>query len=258
MVNPTNGELKVLVDDLKKLVIGLQKTIEDKDVALTTLMLEMTEVKAELSSAKEELEGVKEELMSAKKELLDCKKRDNDREQYARCWSVRVFGLDVTKEEEDTHGKDAAVMRKAYNKIFKPVLTAAKSKGACESVPGWQNLLGNGHKVGKPYMKDGIMQPSACIVRFSSRYMRNVFLRHKKEHMPSPTEDEKKAGVSKFFVTEDLTKANYDMLQKLIKETSVDKVWTIDGNIRFVTVADKKITKRVRSPFDQVKDILEV
>lgn len=250
MVNPTNSELKVLVDDLKKLVTGLQKTIENKDVALTTLVNEMKEVR-------EELKGVKEELSSAKKELGDCKKRDNDREQYARCWSVRVFGLEVTKEEEDAYGKDAAVMRKAYNKIFKPVLTAAKNKGACESIPGWQNLLSNGHKVGKPYLKNGIMQPPACIVRFSSRYMRNVFLRHKKENMPSPSEDEKKAGVSKFSVTEDLTKANYDMLQKLIKEESVDKAWTIDGNIRFVTVGDKSTTRRVRSPFDQVKDILE-
>jgi len=43
---------------------------------------------------------LREQVGSITKELKECKWEINDREQYARSWLVRVFGLNVTEEEK--------------------------------------------------------------------------------------------------------------------------------------------------------------
>ena len=51
----------------------------------------------------------------------------NDREQYARGWSVRGFWLHLGAEQEKKLGKDRAVMKKAYDKIIKPTFVSCRS-----------------------------------------------------------------------------------------------------------------------------------
>ena len=81
-------------------------------------------------------------------------------------------------------------------------------------------------------------------------------LKNKKAFMPKPSHAEIARGVSKFSISEDLTSSNYTMLKNLIKDSRVDKVWTIDGSIRF-NLQCESVVKRVFSPFLDVNTVLE-
>ena len=125
----------------------------------------------------------------------------NHREQYSRSWSLRISGLQVPREEIERLGRDRGVMKYVYDRLLKPILNAAKAKGDIETVPGaYHLLLENGHHVFTRQGRQGGVrggeggataegegrahQIPQIIVRFCSRYMRNVVLRNKKASTP--------------------------------------------------------------------------
>ena len=149
-------------------------------------------------------------------------------------------------------------MKKAYERLFKPILTAAKGNNAIESIPKFDTLLASAHLAGKPF-KDpqGRTLPIPIIVRFHNADMRNVILKHKKNSTPAPLDSECAAGVKKFLLSEDLTKPNLEIFKSLINDKRVGTVWTIGGAARFVLAEDvDKIVHRVSSPFLSVDEIL--
>jgi hypothetical protein len=73
--------------------------------------------------------------------------------------------------------------------------------------------------------------------------------------MPSPTDAEKAAGVSRYYVNEDLTPATMRKVKELRECERVERVWTIDGRIRFTTVGSNIIYK-LPSPFMAIDDVM--
>ena len=222
------------------------KVMESFKEEITKSMSEL-EKKMETLLAKVEKVDVLEEKVEMLEKKIETMERElrgslNDREQYARSWSVRISGLEVIRAEEEKLGRDRAVMKKTYGKIFKPILQVAKDNGDIESIPSYYNLLENGHKLLVSKGSKGSFVPP-LIVRFSSRYMRNTVLRNKR-HMPRPTDAEVAAGVKKYFVFEDLTKTTYVNMKKMMGDDRVEKVWTIDGKLHYILRHD--ITKKVQ------------
>ena len=72
------------------------------------------------------------------------------------------MGLTITEAELEG-GQEKAIMRKAYDKLIKPILTAAKTKGDIDSVPIMHNLLEQGRFVSKAIVarRGGPSPPSA-------------------------------------------------------------------------------------------------
>ena len=202
----------------------------------------------EMRVLKGKVETMTVEMAAAKKDIVDLKSNVNDREQYNRSWSVRITGLQVTKEDEEKLGVSRAVMKTAFDKLIKPILTAAKAKGAVETVPtAYHNCLENGHKIfrrpgrgrrGDDGDGDENPSPPQIIVRFCSRYIRNVVLMNKREAMPKPTMAEVTRGVQRYGLFEDLTARNYALLRAAIEDKRVKKVWTVDGRLKFTTEED--------------------
>ena len=219
----------ITMDDLYKLATSNQAILKELQ-AKTELVERLTK----------EVSTLKSKVDSMEKEMKEVQSNVNDREQYARSWSVRINGLNVSKEEEDKLGKDRAVMKKAYEKVLKPILLAAKEEGAIETVPAsYYNLLENGHKltyIQRPGTTAG--GPPAVIVRFSSRFMRNTVLRYKRRFMPTPTTAEVAAGAARYSIFEDLTKVNFRLLKGLIADPRFSKCWTVDGKLRFILAED--------------------
>lgn len=208
---------------------------------LYDMLLANQSILKELQEKSALVDKLQEKVVSLEKELMVAKESLNDREQYSRNWSVRIFGLSVTKEEEEKLGKDRAVMKKAYDKVLKPILQAAKDAGSIESVPSsYYNLLENGHALRPRHDPQGGKKPGSpsFIVRFSSRFMRNVVLRHKKDHMPRPTTAEVAAGVSKYSMYGDLTQVNFRRLRSMIEDERFAKCWSVDGKVRFILQND--------------------
>ena len=229
-------EANITLADLHQLVKTNQAILMELQ-AKSELVERLT---TEVSTLNYKVEMLEKEKKRMEMEIKEVQANVNDREQYARSWSVRINGLSVSQEEEEKLGKDRAAMKKAYDKVLKPILLAAKEEGALETVPtSYYNLLENGHKLSysqRPGAKAA--GPPAIIVRFSSRLMRNTVLRYKRRFMPSPTTAEVAAGISRYSIHEDLTKVNHSLLRGLIADSRFAKCWSVDGKLRFTLAAD--------------------
>ena len=90
--------------------------------------------------------------------------------------------------------------------------------------------------------------PSPIIVKFVSLAIRLAFLRNKRASLPAPSAAEIQAGVKRYSVVEDLTSTTYKKMRELADSLEVDKVWSIDGRLRYTVPGDKTIYK-VKSVF---------
>ena len=71
-----------------------------------------------------------------------------------------------------------------------------------------------------------------------------------KKNLPKPTGQDKK-----LILVEDLTPATHKMLTAIVKSKVFEKVWTIDGVIKY-TVEGQEGVKTVKSVFDPVAKVL--
>ncbi len=209
------------------------------------------------------------DIQSLKSDISECRASLNAREQYARNWCVRISGLSVPRELVKTYGVDGGCMRHVYNKLVKPTLECStpnkveelnlETVAQLDFVPGLFSTLENAHFLGGPTKsrknKD-LLLPPAIICRFKSRYLRNLFLRLKRNHMPTPTDAEVTRGILYYSVTPDLTRSNHNLLTNLKRDARVKAAWSIDGHIRFCLLANDKIKYEVKDVFSPVEDII--
>ncbi len=248
--NPTNQDICALIKSmeskmdssfgaLQATIVGMQTRLDVKDSEVKALKKDQVDLANEVRVLQAELNNIK---------------------QAERGANLRVFGLGVSAEEVAAIGDSKTIMKKAYETILKPILTAAKANGAISAVPQLNSLLTSAHPAGKPTRdKQGRSLPPPCIIKFQSQEMRNVVLKYKKAHMPNPTDAERAGGVRKYLLAEDLTKPTYDMFKTLIEDTRVNTVWTISGFLRYTLVGDeKKTVHKVDSPFMPINSILGV
>jgi hypothetical protein len=73
------------------------------------------------------------------KEVKQLKEAGNVRDQEASANVVRIFNFPTTDDESANSNKILA--SKVYERVFKPVLTAAKAKGDLATLPQQQTLI---------------------------------------------------------------------------------------------------------------------
>ncbi len=111
----------------------------------------------------------------------DLELKCNQNQQYARNWSIRIHNVPVDTDLISQAGDDMACMHTAYKKVIYPVLATLVvdpdnwRPGLLTEVPDCLTLLSNGHFVGKEIQG----KPRTIIIRFYSRYFRNLFLKQK-------------------------------------------------------------------------------
>jgi hypothetical protein len=269
-IQQTNKKIELLSEKLKDLEAEQEKLVEmnEKMMAENEMMKkenkmmkeELLNIKSKImkENTKEENEKMKEVNENMKEELLNIKSSVNDREQYARSWSIRINGLWVSKEEEDKYGKDHAAMKKAWDRVVKPILIKAKENNKITNVPDdYLSVLENGHKLTTKSQDEN--KPAPLIIRFSSRVFRNTVLRNRKDNIPKPTTAEIAAGIKYFSMSEDLTRPTYTLLKNMKADKRIEKVWTIDGKLRFTKTGDQtKSIKMVNNSLLSIDKILHM
>ena len=166
-------------------------------------------------------------------------RRDNDREQYLRNSSIRVFDLPIEKDDQNNPFK---VMKTLYTNVLEPILRVAKDAGDIDDIPKVLDLLETAHILPLPTMtppntRSRPNAPAPIIARFKSRPFRSLIFKHKKAFFLTNK-------VLKVSVVEDLTSITYAKLQKLKKNPDIASAWTINGKIRYTAKTDdKKILK---------------
>lgn len=188
-------------------------------------------------------------------ELRAVKTTLNNRELQLRSSAIRLFNYPVLRDEAGDNYK--ALQQRVYDRILRPLMTAAKGAGDLASVPQIQNTIESCYRVFQQEEHQDGKAPPPILIRLTSRQLKVSILKQRRQHMPQPTAAEKEKGAQRFVVVEDLTPPSYKLLKALQADERTEKVWTVNGQIHF-SLPKKTGFKKVRSVFDTVDDILNV
>ena len=232
----------------------LQQVMSDK---LSYLTEKIESMEATLLEVKLEKESLLNKVLEQANEIAELRNNLNEREQYARSWSMRCLNIPVPGDSEsDTR----MVMQMVYDSLLYPILEGARTKGVISEVPDCEALLETAHIL--PGKGQGA---KPVIARFFSRYWRNLVFRHRKEFAPreqAPATSNTRSNTGKttarmmypFF--EDLTRATFAKLKAFKMHEDVTSAWTVNGNIRF-KVKDNETVFRVSNLAETVEDIVK-
>jgi len=157
--------------------------------------------------------------------------------------ALRIFNFPGSDSETN-------LAAKVYDKLLKPILAAAKSKGDLTTLPQCANTIDDIFRVGK-FAAGANKPPPPIVVKFSSPAVRLAILKNKRLHTPPP-----EGGAKKMVLTEDLTSPSYRKMKELNEDERVSKVWSRNGVLWLVKTGDNMPPIQVRSVYDSNDKIL--
>jgi len=190
------------------------------------------------------------------KEVKQLKEAGNVRDQEARANVIRIFNLPVADDESANSNKILAA--KVYDRVFKPVLTAAKAKGDLATLPQHQTLIEDCFRARGPSSNSSSNSgpPPPVIVKLTTHAYKVALMRNKKDNIPAPSRSEVSSGVRPLFMVEDLTAVTHLKMKELKEDKRVAKVWSVDGLIRLTLSTAPEYVIKVKSPFVDFEKIL--
>ena len=234
---------------------SMEELQEEMLAKLSILTDKISELEATLKATAIENEKLHQQLASQADEIAHLRDSLNEREQYARSWSMRVLNIQIPPGKESN---TPAVMEAVYQQLLLPIL-----KGAVESKdsPSCDALLENAH------ILPGKGSTKPVIVRFYSRYWRSIIFRHRKSSAPreeltntttrrGAEGGRERSGRMLFPFFEDLTRATFKQLQSIKSTEGVVAVWSVSGIIKFKLADDEQIYK-VSSLYDTVDSLTQ-
>ena len=142
---------------------------------LTYLTVKIDAMEAALQAMKREKEDLLSKVQDQANEIAELRNNLNEREQYARSWSMRCLNIPVPSDSEtDTR----LVMQLVYDLLIRPILEGAMSKESISQIPSCDSLLETAH------ILPGKASAKPVIARFYSRYWRNLVFRHRRDFAP--------------------------------------------------------------------------
>ena len=232
------------------------ESLEAKLDKLLKKVDEISAVKAEMEEMRVADGTLMETVASQGREIMTLKEQANSRDQQLRSSSVRLYGFGHAAEDATD---PRALSKRVYDSVVKPVLAAAKANKMIDVLPQLANAITEVYRV-RVFTTQELIPglpppppPAPVIIKFANPAIRLAFLRCKKEHTPAPLDSDKAAGTKKYTASEDLTGPTYKMFKAMVDSPLVDKVWTVDGRLRFTVPGDKSV-KKVKSVFVSVAD----
>ena len=200
----------------------MEEMQSEMNIKLSALMVKFEMLEASLIAVTREKEALRGMVTEQASEIAVLRNSLNEREQYARNWSMHIHNISVpTEQETDTR----FVMQSVYDALIYPILEGAKNKGDIDHVPDCNTLLETAHIL--PGKADS----------------------HK------PISGAAKAAKMSFPFFEDLTKATFQKLTSIKQQTNVISAWTVNGSIRF-KIKDNNTIFRVNSLQETFEEII--
>ncbi len=251
-------QLSEILSKLEKLnqLDSIETKLESLQLNLSTLTSTVQQLQSNVTSNTSAIAEIKSEMASFKedtnKEIRALKSTLNRREQQIRASTIRIFNFPVTPGESVENYK--SLTGRVYDRLLRPLMTAAKSGGDLGVVPQVQNTVDACYRVYQGQQaRDG--PPPPVIVRLKDTNLKSAVMKYRRRHTPSPSEAEQADGLTRFTIVEELTQPAHKLLLELKKNSSVEKVWSLNGQL-YYTVAGKSGFSKVRSIFDSVETIL--
>ena len=123
--------------------------LKAQTTSLSETKLLLTESLKRVETLEVEVKHLKTSVTSLKKEVQGLKDQVNSRNQADRACSVRVFGVPVGEEEIGATDGGDGLRKRVYDRLIKPVLTAAKAAGDIATVPHASTAVISIHRAGK-------------------------------------------------------------------------------------------------------------
>jgi hypothetical protein len=225
--------------------------LRDQSKALEETRALLSDSLGRVSKLEEQVTALQSTVSSQDREIRLLKDKANAADQLTKANNIRLIGYPATDEETKSTDGGKSFASRIYEKILKPVLAVAKAKGDITSVPSLANTVEAVYRAGKI---SGSHTPPIVVI-FNNRAARLAVLRNKKNNIPMPTDEEKTAGAKRYIIAEDLTGPSFRMLRLLQADDRVSKVWSAEGQIRYVLKSDPTI-KKVTSVHLTVDQIL--
>jgi hypothetical protein len=224
----------------------------DTNMQLKETNNQLQETKALLTSNQVRITKVEENVASLQSEVKQLKEIVNGREQQARNLSLRLHGLSVSDDELNGPDAAAAAAKTSYERVLRPLLTAAKANGKIPSTPSLQNTIVKAYRGSKPSTRPNATPPT-IIIHLASPAVKTAILTMRKDSLPRPSDHEKSLGIKRFFLSEDLTPPTHSFMRLLKDDKRTSRVWSIDGQIRFTKEGDPdNFVYKVKSVFDPI------
>jgi hypothetical protein len=243
-------------DPFSELKLFMESSMCELKGMIESLRVELVAKAEEVTQLNSKVIMLEEKVTKQEAEIAELKNHATASEQATRASTIRIFGVAPLLEDVEALGEAKAIAKRAYDRVIKPILQAAKSKGAIDSVPQLNTLIESAYAVGKPRADaQGRGMPPPIIINFHNKALRDVVMRHKKGNIPVVSAAEKAAGVARIVVVEDLVPVIHKKVKEMMGVDTIDKVWTINGFIRFTVPGDNTVRK-VQSPYSTIQDIL--
>jgi hypothetical protein len=214
---------------------------------------QLIETKSLLSSNQKRLTTAEAKINKLETEVKHLKETSNHREQLHRALCVRIINLPVTDDEINGPDPAAAAAKTAYDRVIRPLLTAAKAKNKISSVPTLPNVISKAFRLAKP---TAASPPPPILIHLASSTIKSVIFIMKKEAMPRLSDAEGAQSQKRLLLTEDLTPPTFAFLKQLKSDERVSRAWTVEGQIRFIKEGDTdNIVHKVRSIFNPLDSL---
>ena len=249
------------MDSLQQSIQLLANTVTTLNNNITAMNTKLDTVVADITTIKQRVAIVEDDSKEAFSEIFKLKDQLNIIEQKNRSLVVRIFGLPLTEDEKNGSDPTKYAAKVAYERILKPLLNNAKEKVIISSVPTLPNVIQEAFhiktKSSSASSSSSNSRPPPLLVKLSSPAIKTAIFKAKKDALPQPTDDEKKAGFKRFNLAEDLTPATYSFLQGLREHDKIERAWTTDGEVRYTIKGDKdSYVYKAKSSFANINRML--
>jgi len=243
------------VDALTRSQQELLRSQEDTKSLLETSLQRVVKLEQDVSSISANQAASTAHLAAHDKDILSLKIASNANEQLMKSSNIRILGYPVLDEETTAAADGGRLLRdKIFSRVIGPILdSAVRDRFILSPVPAQEAIL-KIYRAGR-ISAGSKSSPPPIVVTLSSPLIRQTIFRYKSKSLPVPNTVEKAAGAKRYYIVEDLTKPTHRLLKLLQGHDSVDKVWTIDGLLRFTKTGDDTI-HRVNNVFESIENIL--
>ena len=242
MSTSSEAKLDQILNQLKALeALGpIQKTLDD-------LKNSVGLIKEDVRNLQYDVADHHDRLANLEREMQEQKDISNQQQQQLRSLTLRLLNFPVVIGESEDN--NSGLRARVYDVILKPLLVAAKAAKDLTSVPQAATVIEACFRpVNAAANSEG---PPQVILKVTSNPLKVAILKQRK-NLPKPSgKDEKR-----FILVEDLTPASHKMLTAISKSKLAEKVWTIDGVIKY-SVAGQQGVKTVKSVFDPLNKLFK-
>ena len=230
----SEAKLDLILKQLEQL-----KALGPIQSSLEGLTMAMGEVKEDVMNLKYDVAEHHDRLAALERDMLEQKDVSNQQQQQLRALTLRLLNFPVIPGEGDNN--NAGLRARVYDTVLKPLLVAAKAAKDLATVPQMATVI---EACFRPFnAAANSTGPPQVIIKLTSRPIKIAIMKQKKNHLPKPAGTDKR-----FILVEDLTPATHKMLTSIVKAKVFEKVWTIDGVIKY-TVEGQEGIKTVKSVF---------